>query len=149
VHETLDYRCHAKYMFDNGHNVMITKARGGEGAGIYKTVKSVQNPLKPITNVSSLAYSLFPNLVMPVAANVFSIIQAVPLEVGRTQMNLHILKFQNDGLTSEEHDALCEDAITAFLPVVEEDVHMLGSPAASRSNYRERKCPGTLAHYPG
>jgi phenylpropionate dioxygenase-like ring-hydroxylating dioxygenase large terminal subunit len=133
VHETLDYRCHAKYMFDNGHNVMITKARGGEGAGIYKTVKSVQNPLKPVTNFSSLAYSLFPNLVMPVAANVFSIIQAVPLDVGRTQMNLHILKIQNDGLTKDEHDALCEDAITAFLPVVEEDVFMLGDIHASMS----------------
>ncbi len=133
VHGTLDYRCHAKYMFDNGHNVMITKARAGEGAGIYKTVKSVQNPLKPITNQSSLAYSLFPNLVMPVAANVFSIVESVPLESGRTRMNLHILKIQNDGLTRDEHEALCEDAITAFLPVVEEDVFMLSDMHASMS----------------
>ena len=120
-------------MFDNGHNVMITKARGGEGAGIYKTVKSIQNPLKPITNRSSVAYSLFPNIVMPVAANVFSIIEAVPLEVGRTRMNLHILKIENDGLSKEEHDALGEDAIAAFLPVVEEDVFMLSDMHASMS----------------
>jgi len=112
---------------------MITKTRGGPGAGIYKKGKQENRRLKPITNISSLAYSLFPNLVMPIAENIFSIVESVPITVSRSRMNLHILQIRYDGDEGADLDAMAQDAIEAFRPVVTEDIVMLSDMHAPMS----------------
>jgi len=123
VHVALDFRCHAKHLFKNGYSAMYTKIRGGKDSGLYRSGGAEISTLKPLTAYSSRAYCVFPSLVMPVADNVFTIIESVPITVSRSRLNVHFMKIT--GTAGVDLEALAREAVAVFKPIAEEDAFLL------------------------
>ena len=139
AHQTLDGKRVVRYLFRNGHVAMIVKNRGEPHETVFrkketseKLKESDVNVMKPLTHIAQRAYNLFPSITMVAYENVFSIIQLLPISAGKCEMRVYIVKILgNEGI---DLNALADEAVAGFRPIMEEDVQNISSMNASMSS---------------
>lgn len=132
----------ARQMLRNGHNAMVVKNRVAE-SGTQSNVldRSSSEPgeefiptvrLYPVTREGQRSYNIFPNVTMPVAENLSTIMVMSPQSKDKSIVRLYYIKIDPAAPMDTQAD---KDTVTAFNAVLEEDFNALkGIQKAAKNN---------------
>jgi phenylpropionate dioxygenase-like ring-hydroxylating dioxygenase large terminal subunit len=132
----------ARQMLRNGHNAMVVKNRVGE-SGTQSNVldRGTSQPgdeftptvqLYPITREGQRSYNIFPNVTMPVAENLSTIMVMSPQTKDKSIIRLYYIKIDPAAPMDTQAD---RETVAAFNAVLEEDFNALkGIQKAAKDN---------------
>lgn len=114
----------ARHMLGNGHNAMVVKNRAASGADFANVFdRRAMDKLKPtdgsglyaITGQAQRSYNIFPNLTVPIAENLFTVLSVWPLAVDKCRVRLHYIKHPSQSPLDTESDRQTVEFFNAVL----------------------------------
>ncbi|MCB1667401.1 MAG: aromatic ring-hydroxylating dioxygenase subunit alpha [Porticoccaceae bacterium] len=143
VNQALNRVFTARQMLKNGHNAMVVKNRAGENGDAQSNVldrapiqsadsHSSTVQLNPVTRKGQRSYNIFPNITIPVAENISTIMVMSPQARDKSTVRLYYIKIDPAAPIDTRVD---QETVEAFNAVLQEDFDALtGIQKAAKNN---------------